>query len=358
MSRDRKENPLDFLKGLLMLGVIYGHAVTALKGPYSVATPLALLVRTYDMPFFMVISGYLLSKTVRKYPLGRHLANRVGGTVVPTVFLGGIFAVITYLFLGSFSLLNCVRYILNIWFIWASVISAVVILLVEHLIPWERLRLAAYALIAVGFHFLPVDTYNLSYMFPFYVLGLLYSRYFAGFLEKRKRVLLPAAVCLYLVAFSFWKSDYTIWNAGGYVLENTPFVLGATAFRFGIAVLGCLWVKPLAYGLYRLLQRDYPGIRRWICEMGQHSLVYYVAHAFLVSQVLSTLVEICCGRLASPPLWIENAVLLQLVVAPCACAITALLIRAGICVIRRFAPNIVQKLVFGIKFFSGPKQTV
>jgi len=355
---DRKENPLDFLKGLLMLGVIYGHAVTALKGPYSVSTPLALLVRTYDMPFFMVISGYLLSKTVRKYPLGRHLANRVGGTVVPTVFLGGIFAVITYLFLGSFSLLNCVRYILNIWFIWASVISAVVILLVEHLIPWERLRLAAYALIAVGFHFLPVDTYNLSYMFPFYVLGLLYSRYFAGFVEKRKRVLLPAAVCLYLVAFSFWKSDYTIWNAGGYVLENTRFVLGATAFRFGIAVLGCLWVKHLTYALYHLLQRDYSGMRRWICSIGRYSLVYYIVHAFLISQVLSTLVEAYCGRLVSAPFWIENTVLLQLVIAPCVCVITALMIWGGIWMIERFAPKAIQKLAFGVRFFSASEKTV
>ncbi len=34
-----------------MFGAIYGHAVTALKGSYSVSTPLALLVRTYDMPF-------------------------------------------------------------------------------------------------------------------------------------------------------------------------------------------------------------------------------------------------------------------------------------------------------------------
>lgn len=347
---DRKENPLDFLKGLLMLGVIYGHAVTALKGPYSVATPLALLVRTYDMPFFMVISGYLLSKTVRKYPLGRHLANRVGGTVVPTVFLGGIFAVITYLFLGSFSLLNCVRYILNIWFIWASVISAVVILLVEHLISRDRFKLAVYALIAVALHFLPTDTYNLSYMFPFYVLGFLYSRYFAGFLEKRK-ALLPAAICLYLVAFSFWKSDYTIWNAGGYVLENTRFVLGATAFRFGIAVLGCLWVKPLAYALYKLLQRDYPEMRRRICSIGRYSLVYYIVHAFLVSQVLGTLVEIFCSRVASPA-WIENSLLLQLVIAPFVCLITVLLIRVFVYVIERFAPKAIQKLVFGIKFYD------
>lgn len=353
MDMDRKENQLDFLKGFLMLGVIYGHAVTALKGGYSVSTPIALLVRTYDMPFFMVISGYLLSKTIKRYSLFHHLANRIGNTVIPTFFIGGLLALVTYSVLGSLSLLNCVGYVLNIWFIWANFICAAIIIVVENLVPKDGIKRVVYVVIAASFHFLPTDPYNLSYMFPFYVLGFLYSACFAKAYQSKRRIWLPIAVFLYLVLFSFWKGAYTIWNAGGYVLENTRFVLGAVLFRLAIGVLGCLCVKSLSYTVFTLLGHDYPRARAFVCSVGRYSLVYYIVHAFLISQVLSTLAEIRYAALSRPPILIENSTLLQLVAAPVACCVTVLIIGAGIAVIKRFAPRFIQKMVFGIKFYNN-----
>ena len=53
----------DFYRGLLMLGVVWGHTITALRYGIGGSSGLLHFFRTYDMPMFAFISGYFLNKS-------------------------------------------------------------------------------------------------------------------------------------------------------------------------------------------------------------------------------------------------------------------------------------------------------
>lgn len=62
-----RDKRIDFAKGMLMFCVIYGHMINALLSgtPHSPIW-LHVFVRTFDMPFFMILSGYFLKRSLEK----------------------------------------------------------------------------------------------------------------------------------------------------------------------------------------------------------------------------------------------------------------------------------------------------
>lgn len=77
-----RDPSVDFAKGMLMWCVVYGHMVDALLGGMSHATVwLHLFVRTFDLPFFMILSGYFLKNSMPP----QCVVNLVGYAVAPLV---------------------------------------------------------------------------------------------------------------------------------------------------------------------------------------------------------------------------------------------------------------------------------
>lgn len=78
---------IDFIKGMLMWSVVYGHSIDALCGglPHNPVW-LHLFVRTFDLPFFMVISGYFLRQSLQRKAFGRCFVDRVTMLFVPICF--------------------------------------------------------------------------------------------------------------------------------------------------------------------------------------------------------------------------------------------------------------------------------
>lgn len=62
-SNARNEN-VDFVKGLLIWGVIWGHTITALSaGKFDSPVWIHTFFRTYDLPLFMILSGYFFQQS-------------------------------------------------------------------------------------------------------------------------------------------------------------------------------------------------------------------------------------------------------------------------------------------------------
>lgn len=68
------------------MGVILGHTITALKGVLDVGSiSVYTFIRTYDMPFFMILSGFFLSKFLYRHEIERVLMNRITMILFPTL---------------------------------------------------------------------------------------------------------------------------------------------------------------------------------------------------------------------------------------------------------------------------------
>ena len=80
MTRD---NRIDFIKGMLMWCAVYGHTVDALIAGNHAPVWLHVFVRTFDLPFFMILSGYFLKKSLSKRSAWEVAVNRVSMIFLP-----------------------------------------------------------------------------------------------------------------------------------------------------------------------------------------------------------------------------------------------------------------------------------
>ena len=61
----RRDTGIDFIKGMLIFGVVYGHLITALTVGSHCQVWLHTFMRTFDMPF---LCSFQDSSSARAYP--------------------------------------------------------------------------------------------------------------------------------------------------------------------------------------------------------------------------------------------------------------------------------------------------
>lgn len=119
MKRDGK---LDFFKGLLIWSVVLGHSLNAL----CPGTVLHTVIRAFDLPMFMYISGYLMRGSIGRYDWKQLVMNKVTTIAFPAVVWIAV----------SFMLSDIHSY----YFLWAVFISSVVVCLNEKVMAIMSLR--------------------------------------------------------------------------------------------------------------------------------------------------------------------------------------------------------------------------
>ena len=80
----KRDTTVDFIKGMLILGVVYGHVIHILMSPRQ-SIWLHTFLRTFDMAFFMILLGYFLRKSLARNGVLRVIGNRVTMIFVPIV---------------------------------------------------------------------------------------------------------------------------------------------------------------------------------------------------------------------------------------------------------------------------------
>lgn len=156
MERNQK---FDFLKGLLMFGVIWGHLITCLLNNAHNDVSIHWMMRTFDMPFFMLISGYFLAIGMQRKSVKQMLLDKVTTILLPTV----LWSVLCSMF----------RAWDMFYFLWAVFYSSV-FMTVCQCFKNEKLRLVAHILVAIAISCVPYTFYNMSYLYPFFVMGYWY----------------------------------------------------------------------------------------------------------------------------------------------------------------------------------------
>ena len=84
---DKRDTGIDFIKGILIFGVVYGHVITALTVGSHQQVWLHTFMRTFDMPFFMLLSGFFFRKSLSSNGFVKVLLNRLTmiGILLPVI---------------------------------------------------------------------------------------------------------------------------------------------------------------------------------------------------------------------------------------------------------------------------------
>lgn len=334
----------DYIKGFLMIGIVFGHFLNAFSSISNQGSILHLLVRTYDLPMYMLLGGVLLSKTIGKYILSKLLIRKISTVARPTIILGTIFGVITYIVIGKLSVLNVIKYISGIWFMWSFFLCTIIVAVVTKLIANNRLQIVLLVCIQIILHLLPYNPYNLNYMFPFFVLGF----YLPAIMQRISQItnvhyLNHFAFIAFIILFSFWDSSYMIWSSNGLFFHDTVRTIAIAIYRFCIGLCGSICVFNFVKVLY---SSNHKIFNDSICAYGRESMSIYIIHSFLVSQCFKSVLIIVCGRVSHiHDLIINHYRFVILFVAPLLSILTCQIIYLLVKYIKRI--NIISKAVYG-----------
>ena len=142
---------------------------------------------------------------------------------------------------------------------------------------------------------------------------------------------------------SFWSTQYTIWNAGAYLLSGGD-ILWIVPFRFIIGLLGIVTVKRLMDVVY-----DYHTCCKghsydFILTNGRETLMLYILHNFALEVVWKGS-ALLTNHLGYNP-WVQNQVFFGYVLAP---MVAIGIIFCCMFVIRHLKQNRYTRLICGFK---------
>lgn len=278
MMSEKRNSIIDFYKGVLMLGVVWGHMITALRNGKSTSLYLVTFFRTYDMPFFMLVSGYFLFNSVKKNKWQMVIINKLGTILFPLIVWQILIAVITGSKSNFFSL----------WFLWSILGCTLLVTLTVGIVKNNRFSLFFLIMIITLLHCIPQNVFNLAYMLPYYVCGYYLALYKIDITKSIEEKYLGIVLSVFIVLQCFWSGEYNVWNAGVNVLENFSRQIFVICFRFLIGFIGIIVIKHLCNIFYLNIPQKY---KKMVIETGENTFLIYIIQSLLVEIGVAYLVK-------------------------------------------------------------------
>lgn len=267
----RRDNYLDFLKGFLIIMVVWWHTTTMLwTGIYNSNNfPIKSFTATFGMPLFMFISGYLLSTKT----LYIDIKNKVLRVLIPTLFWELFLTIATQKFsFGGLAL----------WYLYSYFVCSVIVILTIHLVHNTKVRGIILTIICIACFFLPIDTWYVSWMLPCFCVGYLFK--FIGknivFNNKYSKICIIATAVILSIG---WKWDYTVYESGSTLYKNLDDSL-IYFYREILAIINSIAVVQILFYLYSHLGKK---IKQIIEYCGKYSMDIYVIHCILINKAIT-----------------------------------------------------------------------
>lgn len=284
---------LDFLKGMLIFLVVWGHAIQFVGYPQSAdwranafwSDPVFKLIYLFHMPLFIAVSGFLCHRSIQRKDLATITRGRFRQLVVPIIawgiawplFLLGLAAAgpsgETFQFpaplvlSGEIGLEIATRF----WFLWA-VFAGTVLVSLAHRARWDHGP--GLLAITIAFLFLP-DVGPLpmmKYTVPFFFVGYLLRHYNVSLLDLATSRRLLALAIIGAAAYFLWTpATYVYTNGLQPSIREIPRIL--FIYTTGAVVSGGFLF--LSHRLYQIWQP------RWIAFFGRRSLDIYIFQTFI-----------------------------------------------------------------------------
>ncbi len=280
----------DIIKGIAIILVVYGHSFSERE---SIST---LLIYSFHMPLFMLISGYFFYYTINKRSIVYIVKNKFFKTIVPIVLTTILIYFDTYnpkLTIHEQLVAFYAILIRELWFLWAIFLDSMIVMAIyfsskyisglsmsSRLSP-SLLFYSISAIVCVLFMVLPdisVIRDGVKFMFPCFIFGFCINQYDLTTVYKNNRVLililcLVAYICLFTkfdYAFTFYKSGVYIFNS--FFSPNKMIFINI--YRVVVGILGSLSLMMLVYEISQKV--SIPSIVNSLAKLGQHTLGVYI----------------------------------------------------------------------------------
>lgn len=340
---DGRQLDKDFVKGILMFLVVWGHVCPDSAGNYydNQWNGVSRITALFVMPLFFILSGYF-QKPIQSFTgiwiRVKKLLLRIGAPLLCWGVISIVFHPSGIVLRGAdllWSIKNCIYYICNyLWYLPCLFICTFISLMPNYI----RSRYPHYALGSSVFlilllNFSSIDFFHVRFMYPFYVLGLFLQQYNDTFKKVFSipfiNIVLLFASIFIIIDGGLTPSETFYCKQWNHEIDEFGDMLGRWLFYFVSTLCAYHWLIKL-HGCFAGLK-----IRDYIERIGRDSLFLYAGHMTFLSCVYKPLVEYFTSGMGLFPL---HPMFLYYVYAP----IVAILIIWGLLSLR----NSIKKAPF------------
>ncbi|MBU9735542.1 acyltransferase family protein [Diplocloster agilis] len=336
MVTGSRNKSIDFYKGMLMFGVIWGHTITALRAGMGESVWLLTFFRTYDMPFFMLLSGFFLARSMEKRKWTQEFIHKFRHLVIPVILWELLINIWGPLF-------DSVRNLFSLWFLWSAIGCSFIMIILCGIVKSKRWQIIISIFLIITFHMTDIIPFNMGYMFPFFVIGY-YTKDLSRLIKGRTRsVLWIGAMVCFVILQCFWSGQFNVWNAGTSLfsgIDNIEFII---LMRGLIGITGCITMKVVFDAGYLYLDTKSKALTEFWVKVGQNTMPLYILQSVIIENFLGKFVSLLCMNIGSNPL-VVNIKLLGIFLAPCV-ALVAIVLELYIIALIRRIPRISEWLL-------------
>lgn len=290
---------VDIVKGLLILSVIFGHAIQELLKVRGIGFEDNFwrnIIYSFHMPAFMAMSGYLIyGKQLRS----RHLQKRFNQLIIP--FL--LWSIPLFVIYNNVD--NIWEYVLypnkGYWFLWALffilVIKTIEDIICEKFKIKEEYATIVIAMILICCQMMMHD----PKLFGYEYIAYYYIYFMVGYFARKYSNYLSLKSYVALIIFVLWVVMACFWTPNGlpFFLRNIPFIpdrILQLAYRMLTPLVFIVWM----YAISPKIKIANNRLRNILIELGQISLGIYLVHMVVKNLFAQILFEnVMC------PLWLQ-----------------------------------------------------
>lgn len=352
-TEHQRNRLLDFQKAILIFCVVWTHCATSFEAGVIEWKDnyLNVTMTTFQMPLFILISGYLLFYSFQRNKPGVIIVKKILEVAFPAAIWNlGAFCV-SLMLAGETVVFNLaliksviIAILGGLWYLWVYFFCAVTVCIVNIIAKKEWMRIGIFFLIEIVSHFVHMNTWYFGFMFPFFMLGY-YCNYFIqkypNIPKGKMRYIMYILILLYPLLRLLYKPEYSMYITGVlFDTQNAAYTLYAYFIRFVTGISGCAAVYWGSKAIYHLLNRKNVQLD-WLCHLGKHSMAIYIMHMYMIDFIYAISERYNIGTFMS-----ANLPLLNFVIGPIsACTLIAA------CVWIRFALGyvpIIKDCIFGV----------
>jgi fucose 4-O-acetylase-like acetyltransferase len=287
-SHQLRHDYIDYLKGLLILLVVYGHTIQYIAYPQSgdfYDNPLFKGIYIFHMPLFIAVSGFLSFYSIRKKTASESIQNRFYQLVIPifcwTLLFNTILFSINLYHVKSgklelildFPKLFLYEFSESLWFLWSVFIATIIVAILRKFNKDKAL----FFVVASCCMFLAPDLGNLyliKFTFPFFCAGYLLSKHYQVY--RQIKISYPQiflGVLISLICFLLWRKDTYIYTSKMNFLDGNYKNIALRYFSGGVVSVTFVMAS------FSLLYRNFKS--SFVCALGKNSLSIYILQSYI-----------------------------------------------------------------------------
>lgn len=298
----KRDSYLDFLKGILIILVCFGHCIQYGSGrEYFINETyfdniIFKIIYSFHMPLFMAVSGLLLGNSYKRYSTKELVSRRLLSILLPIFAWNTVSFICESVFshakVNSGLIFEYIKFLLrNIWFLWAVAIWTSFVITINTIIHRRAIVYSIYFVVFIALFFIPEPEYihwvaEYKFMFTFFIIGYEISPYYFGNKISLPRLVIVFCGALWGVLLIFYNRDSYIYTTGYLLLSGgkvNSSQLIIDLYRWIVAIIGSLFVAVILRWIYNSIGfRGGTLNKNILCELGKASMaIYIVSERFL-----------------------------------------------------------------------------